>query len=194
MDSDRSSLDDVDKGFESSCVSHATGITNTSNTNGVLTKKQSGWTDTDTDRLGSSESDSRRQKLTSILAKAKEEFRQKAYICEKCHQRFLPDAGLSADSMFCIPCWIATRKIGPIQKIAEAMMIDEPALDNIAANIRERKISRLLLRRLIVKMEDREVIFNSKLVSSIRDATANLTRTQEYEIEDMKNQDLRDVL
>jgi hypothetical protein len=44
-----------------------------------------------------------------------------------------------------------------------------------------------------VKMEDREEIFNSKLVSSIRDATANLTRIQEYEAGDMKNQDPQEV-
>jgi hypothetical protein len=42
-------------------------------------------------------------------------------------------------------------------------------------------------------MEKREVIFNSKLVSSIRNAIASLTKIQEYEIEEMENQDPRDV-
>jgi len=42
-------------------------------------------------------------------------------------------------------------------------------------------------------MEDREEIFNSKLVSSIRDATANLTKIQEYEIEEIENQDPQEV-
>ncbi len=35
---------------------------------------------------------------------------------------------------------------------------------------------------------------NSELVASIRNATANLTKIQEYEIEEMENQDSREVL
>ncbi len=44
-----------------------------------------------------------------------------------------------------------------------------------------------------MKMEDRKEIFNSKLVSRIWDATANLTKIQEYEIEEMENQDPQEV-
>jgi hypothetical protein len=39
----------------------------------------------------------------------------------------------------------------------------------------------------------REEIFKSKLVRSIGETTANLTKIQDYEIEEMKNQDPLDV-
>jgi hypothetical protein len=38
-----------------------------------------------------------------------------------------------------------------------------------------------------------KMIFESELVSSIRNDTANLTKIQEYEVEEMKNQDPQDV-
>jgi hypothetical protein len=37
------------------------------------------------------------------------------------------------------------------------------------------------------------MIFESELVSNVRKATANLTKIQEYETEDTKNQDPQDV-
>ena len=39
------------------------------------------------------------------------------------------------------------------------------------------------------KVRKKEMIFKSELVTSIRNATANLTKIQQYEVEDMKNQD-----
>ena len=39
----------------------------------------------------------------------------------------------------------------------------------------------------------KETIFKSELVTSIRNTTANLTKIQEYEVEDMKNQDQEGV-
>ncbi len=103
------------------------------------------------DRQDSSEPDSSTQRAAlynRIIAKAEKEFRQKARICEKCHQLFLQDEGVSADGRICTSCWIATREMNPSPKIGAMARIDEAALDNIAANIRERKISRFLLRRL----------------------------------------------
>jgi hypothetical protein len=43
------------------------------------------------------------------------------------------------------------------------------------------------------KVRKKEMIFKSKLVTSIRNATANLTKIREYEAEDMKNQNPKGV-
>jgi hypothetical protein len=88
-----------------------------------------------TDGQDSSESDTSRN-YNRIVAKAMEEFRQ----CEECQQPFLQDAAGSAYSMICTWCSIATREMNPIQKIAEAIRIEEPMLDKIANRNRQRLV------------------------------------------------------
>jgi hypothetical protein len=155
MDTDRLT-DDVDKGFESGCVSHATTNTDTSNSDDQA-------------------------EAAHLPAKTSSKLEKEGGMVTSRHnllRRFDRRGSLSLNTDltnfgFCGYDVAAER----------------------TCNNRDRHEDREedQLRQGNLEPLYREEIFDSKLVSSIRDATANLTKIQDYEIEEMKNQDPRDV-
>jgi hypothetical protein len=151
MDTDRL----TDKGFESSCVSHATSNTNTSNT--------------DDHRL-------RRHTCQNIIQTRKR-------------------GGMVTSRQNLLRRFDRRGSLNLNTDLTNFGFCGYDVAAERTRNNRDRQEDREedQLRQGNLEPLCREEIFNSKLVSSIQDATANLTKIQDYEIEEMKNQDPRDV-